>query len=123
MPNPLKSKSAAAAIRKTSSTSPSSPRTKRLADTSSAQATASKVLFKFLARDTETGVTLATADKLQEALQLGSRTEVIHLALAKLAKTTLPHYNADDGPVSNTVLAEIRRRVPQGKLKSAKSLF
>ena len=74
-------------------------------------------------RDTETGVTLDTADKLQEALQLGSRTEVIHLALAKLAKTTLPHYEADDGPVSNTVLAEIRRRVPQGKLKSAKSLF
>ena len=98
-------------------------RTKRLAGASNAQATSSKVLFKFLARDTETGVTLDTADKLQEALQLGSRTEVIHLALAKLAKTTLPHYEADDGPVSNAALAEIRRRVPQGKIKSAKSLF
>ena len=123
MANPFKSKSSTAAIRKASSASPPSSRTKRLADISSAQATASKVLFKFLARDTETGVTLDTADKLQEALQLGSRTEVIHLALAKLAKTTLPHYEADDGAVSNTVLVEIRRRVPQGKLKSTKSLF
>ena len=54
---------------------------------------------------------------------MGSRTEVIHLALAKLAKTTLPRYEADDGPVADTVLAEIRRRVPQRKLKNAKSLF
>ena len=123
MANSLKSKSATTASRNAASMRLSSTRTKRLADASGAQATASKVLFKFLARDTETGVTLDTADKLQEALQLGSRTEVIHLALAKLAKTTLPHYEADDGPVSNTVLAEIRRRVPQGKMKNAKSLF
>ena len=123
MPSLLKSKSAAAAIQKASSTSSSSSRATSRADSAVAREPASKVLFKFLARDTETGVTLDTADKLQEALQLGSRTEVIHLALAKLAKTTLPQYEADDGPVSNTVLAGIRRRVPQRKLKSAKSLF
>ena len=79
--------------------------------------------MKFLTQDSETGITLDTADKLCEALQLGSRTEVIHLALAQLARSTLPRYEADDAPVSSDVLAEIRRRVPQGKMKNAKSLF
>lgn len=115
MANSLKSKSAGAASRKTASTT--------RAGASGERQTASKVLFKFLPRDTETGVTLDTADKLQEVLQLGSRTEVIHLALARLAKTTLPQYEADDGPVSDTVLTEIRRRVPQRQMKRAKSLF
>lgn len=123
MANAIKSKSAATASRKAAAASPRSSRTKNLASPSSAQQTASKILFKFLARDTEKGVTLDTADKLQAALQLGSRTEVIHLALARLAKTTLPHYEADDGPVPDTVLAEIRRRVPQRQMKGAKSLF
>lgn len=82
-----------------------------------------KILLKFLAQDSDVGVTLDTADKLRAALQLGSRTEVIHLALAQLARSTLPRYEADDAPVSNEVLAEIRRRVPQGKMKNAKSLF
>ena len=82
---------------------------------------APKVLFKFSHHDSDTGVTLDTADKLQAALQLSSRTEVIHIALARLAKTTLPRYEMDDGPVSEKVLTAIRQRVPQKKLKNVKS--
>lgn len=82
-----------------------------------------KFLLKFLAQDSDMGVTLDTADKLRAALQLRSRTEVIHLALAQLARLTLPRYEADDAPVPKDVLAEIRRRMPQGKMKNAKSLF
>jgi hypothetical protein len=82
-----------------------------------------KILFAFLDQDTPTGVSLETADKLQRVLKVESRTEVIHLALAKMAQSTLPRYEADDGPVREEVLAEIRRRVPQGRLKKAKSLF
>ena len=82
-----------------------------------------KILFAFLDKDTPTGVSLETADKLQQVLKVNSRTEVIHLALAKMVQTTLPRYEADDGPVRDEVLAEIRRRAPQGRLKKAKSLF
>lgn len=86
-----------------------------------ASGAAPKVLFKFSHHDSDTGVTLDTADKLQAALQLSSRTEVIHVALARLAKTTLPRYEMDDGPVSEKVLSAIRQRVPQKKLKNVKS--
>ena len=82
---------------------------------------APKVLFKFLNNDSDAGVTLDTADKLQVALQLSSRTEVIHVALARLAKTTLPRYEMDDGAISEKVLRAIRQRVPQKRLKNVKS--
>ena len=85
------------------------------------QKNAPKVLFKFLSNDSDAGVTRDTADKLQAALQLSSRTEVIHVALARLAKTTLPRYEMDDGAVSEKVLIAIRQRVPLKKLKNVKS--
>ena len=123
MPTQQTSKSAMSANPKSTDRSQRASRRKSVTSVAITNEPGRKILLKFLAQDTETGVTLDTADKLRDALQLGSRTEVIHLALAQLARSTLPRYEADNAPVSSDVLAEIRRRVPQGKMKSAKSLF
>ena len=48
-------------------------------------------------------------------------TQVIHFALRALAAKVLPQYELDDGPLTPEQLAEIRRRVPQGTLRSVSS--
>ena len=52
-----------------------------------------------------------------------SETQVVHLALANLARQTLPGYEADNGPLSAEQLAAIGKLVPQGRLKASKGLF
>ena len=62
------------------------------------------------------------------ATRLGvPETQVIHLALAKLAEETLPGYEADGGPLTAAQLAALKvdaaKHLPKGKLLSEGSLF
>ena len=57
------------------------------------------------------------------ATRLGvPETQVIHLALAKLAEETLPGYEADGGPLTAAQLAALKvdaaKHLPKGKLLS-----
>ncbi len=52
-----------------------------------------------------------------------SETQVVHVALANLARQTLPRYEPDDGPLTPEQLAAIDKLVPQGRFKPSKRLF
>ena len=80
------------------------------------------ILLRYRGTDSAYGVSRATTTRLAEALGL-SETQVIHVALATLARQTLPHYEADNGPLTRAQLAAIDKRVPQGRLKPVKRLF
>jgi len=84
--------------------------------------TSSGLLLRYRDRDTDYGVTRKTATKLAQTLGL-SETQVVHVALAKLARQALPRYEADNGPLTPEQLAAIDRLVPQGRLKPSKRLF
>ena len=56
------------------------------------------ILLRYRDKDTAYGVTRKTATKLAQILGL-SATQVVHVALANLARQTLPRYEADNGPV------------------------
>ena len=68
------------------------------------------LLFAFRAEDSEHGVTRATVQRMAQIKGL-SETALIHLALANLARTTLPWYEPDDGPLTEEQLAAIRADV------------
>ena|SRR4029079_16926393 len=78
--------------------------------------------LRFRDRDSACGVTRRTTALMAETLGL-SETQVVHLALANLARQTLPGYEADNGPLSAEQLAAIGKLVPQGRLKASKRLF
>ncbi len=79
------------------------------------------LLFRFRDRDTAFGVTRRTADTLAKHLGM-SETQVLHVALARMAQEQLPAYEQDDGPLTEKQIAAIRRIVPQGHMKISKSL-
>ena len=80
------------------------------------------ILLRYREKDSAYGVSRATATKLAENLGL-SETQVIHVAMANLARQTLPRYEVDNGPLTREQFAAIDRLVPQGRLKPAKRLF
>ncbi len=80
------------------------------------------LLLRYRDRDTAYGVTRKTATKLAQTLGL-SETQVVHVALANLARQTLPRYEADSGPLTAEQLAAIDKLVPQGRLRPSKGLF
>ena len=89
-------------------------------------ATNDSLLLKFRPTDSVVGVTRKTVKAM--ALQLGvPETQVVHLALSKLAADTLPGYEADDGPLTAKQIAAVKvdaaKRLPKGKLLSEESLF
>ena len=84
--------------------------------------TGTGILLRYRDRDTAYGVTRKTAIKLAATLGL-SETQVVHVALATLARQALPRYEADNGPLTGDQLAAIDKIVPQGRLKSSKRLF
>jgi hypothetical protein len=86
------------------------------------KAAGSGILLRYREKDSAYGVSRATVTKHAENLGL-SETQVIHVAMANLARQTLPRYEADNGPLSAEQLAAIDKRVPQGRLKPAKRLF
>ena len=84
------------------------------------------LLLKFRSRNTQFGVTRDTVKAMAERFDL-SETEVVHMALSRLAKDELPAYEADDGPLSTRDLAALRKiagaTLPRGKVVKKLSLF
>jgi hypothetical protein len=89
-------------------------------------ATTASLLLKFRSKDSRFGVTRDTVRALAGALDT-TETQVVHLALSKLAQETLPAYEADDGPLTVRQLAAVRRQakaaLPKGKLLARETLF
>ena len=84
------------------------------------------LLVKFQNKDSGLGVTRDTLQRM--ATKLGvSETSVIHLALARLAKDTLPAYEEDDGPLSDVELDAIQKvaapLLPKGRVVKKRSLL
>ena len=89
-------------------------------------ATNDSLLLKFRPTDSVVGVTRKTVKAM--ALQLGvPETQVVHLALSRLAVETLPGYGADDGPLTARRLAAVKadaaKHMPKGRVLSEQSLF
>ena len=84
------------------------------------------LLLKFRARDTRTGVTRGTVKALAQELGL-NETQVIHMALSRLAADVLPAYAPDDGPLTAAQVKALRKdadqRRPRGKTLSREVLF
>lgn len=74
-----------------------------------------QILFRYRGSDTIAGVSRKTAARLAKTLGL-TETQAIHLALARLAKETLPRYEADDGTLTEKQLNAIKRLEPQDRL-------
>ncbi len=86
------------------------------------QPTRSGILLRYRDKDSAYGVTRRTATKLAATLGL-SETQVVHVALANLARQTLPRYETDGGPLNAKHRAEIRRLQPPGRMKVKERLF
>lgn len=80
------------------------------------------ILLRYRDQDTAYGVTRKTAGRLAKTLGL-SETQVIHVALANFARQSLPRYEADNGPLTQQQMDEIRRLQPPGRMKVKQSLF
>ncbi len=80
------------------------------------------ILFRYRERDSSYGVSRKTAGRLGRELGL-TETQVIHVALARLAEQTLPKYEADTAPLSQKQLRAIKKLVPQGRMKAKDKLF
>jgi antitoxin component of RelBE/YafQ-DinJ toxin-antitoxin module len=81
-----------------------------------------RLLFRYRGQDSVAGVSRKTAVRLAKALGL-TETQAIHLALARLAKETLPRYEADDGPLTAAQMNAIKKLEPQGRMVASESLF
>ena len=82
-----------------------------------------QILFRFRPVDSPNGISRSTMAQLSEYLGY-NETQVMHLALKKLAQEVLPAYERDDGPVTAATLKALKKREPQGTLKIvASSLF
>lgn len=82
----------------------------------------SGILLRYREKDTAYGVTRKTTTKLANTLGL-TETQVVHVALANLARRTLPRYELDDGPLTQAQMDAIDRLQPPGRIKVTKSLF
>jgi hypothetical protein len=84
------------------------------------------LLLKFRSRDTQFGVTRATVKAMAERFDL-SETEVVHLALSRLAQEELPRYEPDAGPLSARELVALNKlaaaELPTGAVVKKQSLF
>jgi hypothetical protein len=80
----------------------------------------SQMLLRLRPADSASGVSRETISRLAAELDL-SETQVVHLALRRLARELLPQYEADDGPLTAVQRRAIAKAVPQGKAKSVRS--
>jgi hypothetical protein len=87
------------------------------------------LLLKFRPTDSVVGVTRKTVKAM--AVRLGvPETQVVHLALSKLALETLPGYKPDNGPLTARQMAAVKadatkhmQHMTKGKVLSEASLF
>lgn len=79
-----------------------------------------KLLVSFRGRDGMFGVTRSTMRKLAAELDL-NETQVVHVALRRLADSVLPAYEPDDGPLNAKQLATIRRLAGRQEVRSISS--
>ena len=79
-----------------------------------------QIAFRYRPADSATGVTRDTAKRLAERLGV-DETQAIHLALHDMAVKLLPHYAADDGPLTTVQLRQIKKAAPQGTKRSIRS--
>ena len=80
------------------------------------------MVFRFRDSDTRFGVSRRTTTRL--AKQLGmTETEVIHFAIAQLAREQLPAYEPDDAALSRKQLDRIKQLEPQGRMRTVERLF
>ena len=82
------------------------------------------LLMRFQPTDTATKVSRATLAKLAKQLGYKRESEVLHYAVRKLADEVLPTYEPDDGLLTESQMAAIRKAagpVSQGRVLS--SLF
>lgn len=86
----------------------------------------SSLLLKFRSRNTQFGVTRETVKAMADRFDL-SETEVVHLALSRLAKEELPAYEADEGPLSARDIRALRKiaeaALPKGRIVRKQSLL
>jgi hypothetical protein len=81
------------------------------------------ILLRYREKDSALGVSRETATKLAESLGV-SETQVIHVALAQLARQTLPRYEVDNGPLSDAQYNTIAKQIPQeGFTSTRKRLY
>jgi hypothetical protein len=89
-------------------------------------ANTASLLLKFRTRDTQFGVTRKTVKTMAARFDL-SETEIVHMALSRMAKEELPAYKPDDGPLSARdvkALAKVARAaLPKGRVVKKQSLF
>ena len=86
-------------------------------------APADKLLVRFRETDNRFGVTRATLGKLADKLGL-NETQVVHYALSQLARTELPAYEPDDGPLTMREIRAIQKAAGGRRGKSVRaSLF
>ena len=95
---------------------------RKRAATKSKPSSSNGILLRYRERDTAYGVTRQTTARIAENLGL-SETQVVHVALANLARQTLPRYEVDNGPLSEKQMDEIDRLQPPGRMKVKQSLF
>ncbi len=79
----------------------------------------SGILLRYRDRDSALGVSRTTAIKLADTLGV-SETQVIHVALAQLARQTLPRYEVDNGPLTDEQHRNIKKQVPQDGFASTR---
>ena len=80
------------------------------------------IVFRFRDTDTRFGVSRRTTTRL--AKQLGmTETEVIHFAVARLAREQLPAYAPDDAALTAKQVKRIKQMEPQGRMRTVESLF
>jgi hypothetical protein len=84
------------------------------------------LLLKFRTKDSRFGVTRDTVKALASELDV-TETQVVHMALSKLAEETLPAYEPDDGPLTARQIASVRKAAkavaPRGKALDTQTLF
>ncbi len=73
------------------------------------------LLMRFQPTDTATKVSRATLARLAKQLGYAREAEVLHYAVRKLADEVLPHYEADDGPLTAKQIAAIKKAAGPAK--------
>lgn len=86
----------------------------------------SGLLLKFRLQNTQFGVTRETVKAMAAHFDL-SETEVVHMALSRMAKNELPAYEADDGLLSAADMKALSKlaqaALPTGKVIKTQKLF